>query len=213
MKTLTILTCATAALLLTACSSGKKESPTAERKLDQPSPAVYKVKFETSKGDFVVEVNRDWAPKGADRFYTLVGEKFFDDCRFFRVVRNFVVQFGISGKPSVERFWNGMVILDDPVKASNQKGYITYAMAGPASRTTQVFINLRDNTQLDKSGFAPFGRVVEGMDVVEGLYNSYGDGPPSGNGPDQSLMESQGNEYLESRFPRLDYIKTARIMP
>ncbi len=206
------ITCGMAALLLVSCSSETKTGETkAARKFDEPSPATYRVKFETSKGDFVVEVTRAWAPRGADRFYTLVNEKFYDDCRFFRVVRNFIVQFGINGSSKVERFWSNLRILDDPVKASNKKGYITYAMAGPASRTTQVFINLKDNTPLDKQGFAPFGRVAEGMDVVENLYNSYGEMAPRGSGPDPFQIETQGNAYLEARFPRLDYVKTARV--
>jgi len=219
MKNLAILFAALLVLALSGCGTaekkeaGKAEPEKAERKIDDPSPAVYRVAFDTSKGNFVVEVNREWAPRGADRFYTLVDQKFFDDSRFFRVVRGFVVQFGLSGRPGVNRYWNNMSILDDPVKASNKKGSITFAMAGPASRTTQVFINLRDNSRtLDKSGFAPFGRVISGMDVVESLYYSYGDFPPGGSGPDPSMIASQGNDYLLVRFPRLDYIKAATFV-
>ena len=212
MKPLSLPACILA-LCLFSCSTETRQERKRVGKLDAPAPATCKVKFETSKGPFVVEVIRDWAPRGADRFYTLINERFYDDARFFRVVRNFVVQFGINGNPSVSRFWSNLRILDDPVKESNRKGYLSFAMAGPASRTTQVFINLRDNKPLDKMGFAPFGRVVEGMEVVESLYDSYGDAPPRGAGPDQSVIETKGNEYLESRFPRLDYIKTARIMP
>ena len=213
MKPLYVLACAFLALSLSSCSSETRKEAKRVGKLDAPAPATYRVKFETSKGLFVVEVTRAWAPRGADRFYTLINERFYDEARFFRVVRNFVVQFGINGNPSVSRFWSNLRILDDPVRESNRKGYLSFAMAGPASRTTQVFINLRDNKPLDKMGFAPLGRVVEGMDVVESLYNSYGDAPPRGSGPDQGMIETKGNEYLESRFPRLDYIKTARIMP
>ena len=211
MKLFSLLSCAVGALLLTACTSEKKA--TSPPSIDEPAPVAFKVKFETSKGDFVVEVVTDWAPLGARRFYNLVNQKFYDDVRFFRVVRNFVVQFGINGDPKVSRFWSNMRILDDPVKQSNRKGYLSFAMAGPTSRTTQVFINLRDNPNLDGMGFAPFGRVVEGMEVVENLYDSYGDAPPRGTGPDQSRIETQGNDYLASQFPRLDYIKTARLMP
>jgi peptidyl-prolyl cis-trans isomerase A (cyclophilin A) len=211
MKLFSLLSCAVGALLLTACTAEKKA--TSPPGIDEPAPAAFKVKFETSKGDFVVEVVTEWAPLGARRFYNLVNQKFYDDVRFFRVVRNFVVQFGINGDPKVSRFWSNMRILDDPVKQSNRKGYLSFAMAGPTSRTTQVFINLRDNPNLDGMGFAPFGRVVEGMEVVENLYDSYGDAPPRGTGPDQSRIETQGNDYLASQFPRLDYIKTARLMP
>lgn len=211
MRPLFVPACACLALCLFSCSE-TKTGPKRVGKLDAPAPATYRVKFETSQGPFVVEVTRNWAPRGADRFYTLINERFYDGARFFRVVRNFVAQFGINPNPSVSRFWSNLRILDDPVKQSNLKGYLSFAMAGPASRTTQVFINLRDNKPLDKMGFAPFGRVVEGMDVVESLYDSYGDAPPRGTGPDQSMIEIKGNEYLETRFPRLDYIKTARLM-
>jgi peptidyl-prolyl cis-trans isomerase A (cyclophilin A) len=213
MRPNVLLPFAAAALLLLSGCSGERKTAGPARKFDEPSPAVYKVNFETSKGNFVVEVHRDWAPKGADRFYTLVNEKYYDEARFFRVVRNFVVQWGIAAKPATTRFWQTLSIADDPVKQSNKKGYLSFAMAGPASRTTQVFINLRDNTTLDQSGFAPFGQVVEGMDVVENLYLSYGDGPPRGNGPVQDRIRNEGNAYLESQFPRLDFIKTARVMP
>jgi peptidyl-prolyl cis-trans isomerase A (cyclophilin A) len=136
---------------------------------------------------------------------------FYDGARFFRVVPNFVVQFGISGDPESSRLWSAMRLPDDPVKASNEKGTITYATSGPESRTTQVFINLGDNTRLDQDGFAPFGRVVEGMDVVERFYSAYGEGAPRGNGPDQNMIQTQGNAYLEQRFPRLDYINKATV--
>jgi peptidyl-prolyl cis-trans isomerase A (cyclophilin A) len=178
-----------------------------------PVPDVYRVKLETSKGDVTIEVTKAWAPEGADRFYRLVQQRFYDDARFFRVVRDFVVQFGINGDPAVEARWRNLTIADDPVKESNRRGTVTFATSGPNTRTTQVFINLKDNARLDRSGFAPFGQVVEGMDVVDRLYNTYGDAPPRGSGPDQNLIETQGNSYLESKFPRLDYIKRARAMP
>jgi peptidyl-prolyl cis-trans isomerase A (cyclophilin A) len=144
--------------------------------------------------------------------YRLVEQKYYDDARFFRVVRNFVVQFGINGNPRISELWRNMTIKDDPVTQSNVRGTLTYAMSGPNTRTTQVFVNLKDNVRLDKAGFAPFGKVVEGMDdVVDRLYLAYGDGPPKGNGPDQTQIELRGNQYLEDKFPRLDFIKTARI--
>ena len=178
-----------------------------------PVPDSYRVKFETTRGPFVVEVTKAWAPEGAERFYRLVEQRFYDDTRFFRVVRNFVVQFGISGDPVVEARWRNLTMRDDPVKGSNMRGTITFATAGPNTRTTQVFINLKDNPRLDGAGFAPFGRVVEGMEAaVDHLWDSYGDAPPRGYGPDQSLVEAMGNTYLYSKFPHLDGIRRARIV-
>src|SRR4029077_19446479 len=138
--------------------------------LNEKAPDVYKVKFDTSKGPFVVEVHRDWAPNGADRFYNLVKNGFFDNDRFFRVVSGFMVQFGINGDPKLSSVWREARIKDDPVKQSNARGYITFATAGPNTRTTQVFINFADNSALDNQGFAPFGKVVSGMNVVDALY-------------------------------------------
>ena len=177
-----------------------------------PVPDSYRVKFETTRGSFVVEVTRAWAPEGAERFFRLVEKQFYDDARFFRVVRNFVVQFGINGDPAVETRWRDLTMRDDAISESNRRGMVTYAMAGPNTRTTQVFINLKDNSRLDATGFAPFGRVVEGMDVVDHIYSSYGDAPPRGSGPDQSLIETQGNTYLDAKFPYLDRIRRARIV-
>jgi peptidyl-prolyl cis-trans isomerase A (cyclophilin A) len=204
----------TAALVLlvfmVGCSS--KQPVTREQETAaKHAPQTYRVRFDTSKGPFTVEVTSAWAPLGADRFYELVHKKFFDGGRFFRVIRKFVVQFGINGDPSVSQLWSQMRIVDDPMKESNRRGTITFATSGPNSRTTQVFINLADNERLDGSGFAPFGRVVEGMDVVDQIYAGYGDGPPRGEGPDQTRIETQGNSYLESHFPRLDFIRQARI--
>ena len=175
------------------------------------APDVFRVKFETSKGDFLLQINKEWAPRGVDRFYELVQSDFFKGARFFRVVRGFMVQFGINGDPKISTLWATSRILDDPVKQSNLKGRISFATAGPATRTTQLFINYVDNVRLDKSGFAPFGEVVSGMDVVERIYSGYGEGYPKGNGPRQDLIETQGNAYLEKDFPRLDYIKKASI--
>lgn len=177
----------------------------------EQAPASYKVKFDTSKGSFVVQVNRDWAPLGADRFYSLVKSGFYDDVRFFRVISGFMVQFGINGNPSVMAQWREKPVKDDPVKQSNTRGMITFAMAGPNTRTSQVFINFVDNTNLDRMGFAPFGRVISGMEVVDKLNAEYGEGAPRGRGPDQSRMQREGNAYLAKDFPRLDYIKKATI--
>jgi len=177
------------------------------------APATYKVKFDTTKGSFVVQVNRDWAPLGADRFYSLVKSGFYDDVRFFRVVSGFMVQFGINGNPNVMAQWREKPVKDDPVKQSNKRGYITFAMAGPNTRTSQVFINFVDNTNLDGMGFAPFGRVISGMEVVDKLNAEYGEGAPRGRGPDQSRMQREGNAYLAKEFSRLDYIKKATITP
>jgi peptidyl-prolyl cis-trans isomerase A (cyclophilin A) len=181
-------------------------------KLTEKAPATFKVKFETTKGDFVVEVTREWAPNGADRFYNLVKNGWYDDVRFFRVIEGFMAQFGISGDPALNTVWREAKIADDPVKQSNKRGYVTYAMAGPNTRTTQLFINFADrNSMLDNQGFSPFGRVIEGMDVVDKLYNGYGEGAPRGKGPDQMRLQTEGNAYLVKDFPNLDYVKTARI--
>lgn len=193
-------------------ASGEQATPPAASPTPAPLPDTYRVKFETSKGDFVIEVTKAWAPLGAERFHRLVSQQFFDGQRFFRVLPKFVVQFGISGNPSLAAFWRTHAIQDDKVKKSNGRGMVTYAMAGPNSRTTQIFINLGDNSRLDKSGFAPFGKVVKGLDVVESFFSEYGEGPPNGTGPDQRMIQAQGNAYLDSKFPKLDYIKTARFV-
>jgi peptidyl-prolyl cis-trans isomerase A (cyclophilin A) len=172
---------------------------------------VYKVKFETSAGDFVVEVHRDWSPNGYDRFSQLITAKFFDQCRFYRVMRRFIAQWGVSGDPAMNRRW--APIKDDPAKLKNVKGTIAYAKEGPNSRTSIVFINLADNPRLDSAGFVPFGKVVSGMDVVEKIFAGYGDSPPGGEGPDPTKIQAQGNSYLQGRFPRLDFIKKATIVP
>lgn len=177
----------------------------------EQAPASYKVKFDTSKGAFVLQVTRAWAPLGADRFYNLVKSGFYDNVRFFRVISGFMVQFGISGDPAVMAGWRDAPIKDDPVTQSNKRGTITFAMAGPNTRTTQVFINFADNDRLDASGFSPFGRVVSGMDVVDKLNPEYGEGAPRGRGPDQSRMQREGNAYLTKEFQRLDFVKKATI--
>jgi peptidyl-prolyl cis-trans isomerase A (cyclophilin A) len=169
------------------------------------------VRFETTKGPFVVEVTRAWAPRGADRFYNLVKAGYYDDVAFFRVVSGFMVQFGIHGDPRVSALWREARIPDDPVSQSNTRGMLTYATAGPDTRTTQLFVNFKDNAFLDSQGFAPFGRVVEGMAVVDSLYAGYGEGAPGGMGPDQGRAQAEGNAYLRGSFPKLDFVKTARL--
>ena len=196
--------------MLAPVSAGDLSNPAS---LNEKAPATYKVKFDTSKGAFVVEVNRDWAPNGADRFYNLVKNGFYNDARFFRVISGFMVQFGINGNPQLSKVWRDANIKDDPVKASNKRGMITFATAGPDTRTTQVFINFGNNAGLDDQGFAPFGQVISGMEVVDSLYAEYGEGAPRGDGPDQGLVQSQGNAYLKNDFPKLDYIKSATIEP
>lgn len=196
-----------AALLFAGCSSEKPETSTA----DEHAPDSYKVKFETSKGDFVVTVTRDWSPLGADRFYTLVKRGFYDGARFFRVLPGFVAQFGIAADPAVTAKWRNANLTDDQVKQSNRRATITFATGGPNTRTTQVFINLADNASLDPRGFSPFGAVSQGMEVVDQLYSGYGEGAPSGNGPAQSTAEADGNAYLVRDFPKLDYIKKATV--
>lgn len=180
--------------------------------LKEQAPATYKARFDTSAGPFVVTVTRAMAPNGADRFYNLVKNGFFDGTRFFRVVPNFMVQWGIQGDPDIQRNWANANIPDDPVKGSNNRGFITFATRGPNTRTTQVFINFNDNgPSLDKLGFAPFGRVVEGQDVVKKIFTGYGEGAPRGKGPEQGRIQMEGNAFLNKDFPKLDYIKKATI--
>ena len=179
--------------------------------LNEKAPDSYKVKFDTSQGSFEIEVHRDWAPNGADRFYNLVKNGFYNDARFFRVIKGFMVQFGINGNPKISQVWRDANIPDDPVEESNLRGFVTFATAGPNTRTTQVFINYGDNPSLDGQGFAPFGKVVSGLEVVQHLYSNYGEGAPPGEGPDQSRVQAEGNAYLQKNFPQLDYIKKATI--
>jgi peptidyl-prolyl cis-trans isomerase A (cyclophilin A) len=176
-----------------------------------PAPAAFQAEFETTEGTFVVQVHRELAPRGADRFYQLVNDHFYDDVAFFRAIKGFMVQFGISGSPGVSRKWRDANLPDDPPIASNHRGAVTFAMAGPNTRTTQLFINLVDNQRLDTMGFAPFGEVIAGMDVVDRLYTGYGEGAPMGSGPDQGQIEAKGSGYLKN-FPELDYTKRVRII-
>ncbi len=176
------------------------------------APGTYQVRFETSAGDFVIEVQRDWAPLGADRFYNLARSGYFDGVRFFRVLPGFVAQFGIHGDPQVSAAWRDQPIRDDPVRRRNARGTITFATAGPDTRTTQLFINFRDNDRLDGMGFAPLGQVVDGLDVVDRLHAGYGEGAPAGRGPLQDRIQAEGNAYLEREFAELDYVKRATVV-
>jgi peptidyl-prolyl cis-trans isomerase A (cyclophilin A) len=191
-------------MLLAAITACAQKAPAAE-KVAQPAPDSFNVVFQTSKGNFTVHVNRAWAPIGTDRFYALVNDHFFDDNRFFRVVPDFVVQWGFNGDPKRNEPWDDPRINDDSVTQTNARGTIVFATEGPNTRSHQFFINLRDNARLDKMGFAPFGKVVDGMNVVDSLYNEYGDDP------DQHFIQTMGNSYLARLFPKLDYIKAARV--
>jgi len=192
-------------------SAGPLLNPTSAE-MTAAAPESYRVRFQTTAGDFVVQVQRSLSPNGADRFYNLVSNGFYDGARFFRVIDGFMAQFGMHGDPQVTAAWRAAPIQDDPVMASNTRGMVTFAMTGqPNSRTTQVFINYGDNSNLDAMGFAPFGEVVEGMDVVDQLYSGYGEGAPNGSGPSQADIQAQGNAYLESSFPDLDYIERATV--
>jgi peptidyl-prolyl cis-trans isomerase A (cyclophilin A) len=176
------------------------------------APPVFKVKLVTTKGDITIQVTREWAPRGADRFYGLVKNGYYDDTAFFRVIGGFMAQVGIHGRPEVNAVWRNQKIQDDPVTQSNTRGMVTYAKGGPNSRTTQIFINYADrNSSLDGQIFSPFGKVIEGMEVADSLFNGYGGGPPTG--PRQDRIQNEGNAYLRADFKDLDYIKTARIIP
>jgi peptidyl-prolyl cis-trans isomerase A (cyclophilin A) len=175
------------------------------------APDSFRARFETSKGTFVIEVHRAWAPRGADRFYNLVRSGYYDGTRFFRVLPGFMAQFGIHGDPQVSAAWRAQRIPDDPVRRTNIRGMVSFATAGPGTRTTQLFINYGNNDRLDAMGFAPFGQVVEGMDVVDKLYGDYGEGAPAGRGPHQGRLQAEGNKYLDLGFPRLDRVTRATI--
>lgn len=211
-----------ALLFAAACSQRPVETPqpvpdqsaAAPAAAQAQTPAVFKTKFATTKGDFVIEIHRDWAPRGADRFHELVKSGFFQDVAFFRAIDGFMVQFGIHGDPAVSAKWRGANIPDDPASGrSNSRGALTFATAGPGTRTTQLFINFGDNGNLDGMGFTPIGQVAEGMSVVDSLYKGYGEGAPSGMGPDQGRVQAEGNAYLKRDFPKLDYIKSAQLVP
>jgi peptidyl-prolyl cis-trans isomerase A (cyclophilin A) len=178
----------------------------------ETAPDKYSVKLETTKGDVVIEVTRAWAPLGADRFYNLVKVGYFQDVAFFRVLDGFMAQFGLHGTPKVTSAWRTAPIKDDPATQSNKRGTVSFATSGANTRTTQLFINYNDNVPLDRMGFSPFGKVTAGMEVVDSLYKGYGEGAPKGSGPDQGKIEREGNAYLRSRFPELDYIERATLV-
>jgi len=192
-----------AALLLASCSKPAPKPVVV--------PDVYSAKFETSKGDFVVEVTRAWAPRGADRFHELLRMHYYDEGRFFRVLPGFIAQFGIHKDFNVHATWRELVIADDPPQQKNLRGTLAFAQSGPNTRATEVFINLKDNPDLDEDRFVPFGKVVEGMEAVDALYSGYGELRPKGKGPDAGRAENEANEYIVPRFPNLDYIKRARL--
>jgi len=201
-------------LALTGCSSSddQKKAAGSTPAVKEKTPDLFHVKLDTSKGMIDIEVHRDWAPVGADRFFELVKNGFYDNARFFRVVRGFVVQFGINGDPQTNAMWANASMPDDPVTQHNVTGTVSFASRGPNTRSTQLFINLADNRpSLDGHGFAPIGKVVDGMPAVLELYGFYGDMAPMGQGPDPQRIQQQGNDYLESHFPRLDFIKKATV--
>ena len=205
--------------LLTSCGGDSpKEQVPARSTLLRPeqfaetAPPTFQVLIETSEGDFLIEAHRDWAPHGTDRFYNLVLAGYYDDTRIYRVVENFVAQFGLSGDPYINQAWKSQFIIDDPVVQTNSRGTVTFAKAGLHTRTTEVFINYRDNNMLDSDGFAPFGKVIKGMEIIDSFYATYGDGPPRGAGPYAAMAQARGNEYLDMDFPKLTRIIRARIL-
>jgi len=176
-------------------------------------PEVFHVKFETSQGDFTVEVNRAWARRGADRFHELVRIRYFDQGRFFRVVKGFIAQFGVHKDYSVHEAWRKLAIVDDPPKEKTLRGTLAFAQSGAGTRTTEIFINLADNPMLDAQGFVPFGKIVDGLDVIDKLYSGYGELRPQGTEIDAGRVEEGANDYLVPRFPKMDYIKRAQFVP
>lgn len=206
-------------LLIAGCMGARTVARTDKSDKEEPGQAslsdiqqvsgsdleTYLVRLETSKGPIVIEVHPEWAPRGAKRFRQLVEIGFYDECRFFRVIEGFMAQIGMNGDPDFNAQWSKKKLRDDPVIQSNKPGFVTFATSGPDSRTTQFFINFGDNSKLDRQGFAPFGKVIEGMDVVEALESRYGEEPR------QDRIERKGNAYLKSEFPKLDYIIKATI--
>ena len=200
-------------LFVFAGCTGEVDTPLHPDAATETAPNVYKAKFETTKGDFVIQVDRNWAPLGADRFYNLVKLGYYDNLYFFRVINGFMAQVGIHADPQITSIWKNARILDDPVTQRNTRGRVSFATAGPRTRTTQFFINFNDqNVRLDGYGFAPFGEVVEGMDVVDRLHSGYGEGAPGGTGPAQDRIQQEGNPYLEREFPKLAKIVRATIL-
>jgi peptidyl-prolyl cis-trans isomerase A (cyclophilin A) len=192
------------AVFLTACQKAPQKIVV---------PEVFRVRFATSQGDFIVEAHRDWAPRGVDRFHELIRVRYFDQSRFYRVVKGFIAQFGVHRDFNVHEEWRQFFIVDDPRVERNLRGRLSFAQSGRNTRATEIFLNLADNPLLDEQGFAPFAKIVEGMDVVDRLYSGYGEMRPEGKDIDPGRVEEEANEYLVPRFPKLDYIKTARFVP
>ncbi len=195
-----------------ATKAADSPSGTPVRDSNEAAPDRFAVELDTTKGPIVIDVHRAWSPHGADRFYSLVQNGYYTDVAFFRVIDGFMAQVGISGDPALNAKWKNDRIEDDPVEQSNTRGMVSFASSGPDSRTTQFFISFVDNSQLDRMGFSPFGKVRD-MATVDALYAGYGEGAPRGRGPSQALMQSQGNSYLQKDFPKLDYIKSAKVLP
>jgi homoserine O-acetyltransferase len=208
-----------AAILLACAAEVGAQSPPdillspQDARWNEPAPEVFRAAFETTRGTFSIDVHRAWSPHGADRFYNLVRHGFYDGIRFNRVIAGFIAQWGVSGYPEVTRIWKTRAIPDDPVRQSNVRGTIAFAMTGPDTRTTQIYISLADNSRLDAQGFSPFGRVAEGMDVVDQLYSGYGENAGGGvRAGNQGPIEEGGNAWLDREFPLLDHIIRARIV-
>ncbi len=201
------------ALLLAGCGA----APEAEKKSEAPKkillPDTYRVKLETTKGDIVIEVKKEWAPRAAERFHELVAAGYYDNSRFHRVIRGFIAQFGIAADPRQGALYRDLKFPDEPVVLSNKRGTVAFAHNGPNTRAVQVFLNLKNNSMLDKQGFPAFGQIVEGMDVADKLSFLYGELAPKGAGPDGIQAELRGNAYLDRDFPRLDSIRKATILP
>lgn len=196
----------------TACLPPRSVARVKPAALDRAAPDSFVVRMTTTKGDIDLLVHRDWSPRGADRLYGLVQHRFYDGARFFRAVSNFVVQFGLAADPAMTAAMRGRRIADDPVHGSNARGMLSFATGGPNTRTTQLFINLKDNARLDAMGFSPIGQVISGMAVVDSLYQGYGEGAPRGKGPSQDRITAEGEPYLQRDFPLLDQIQTARVV-
>ena len=206
--TITLAIAASTSVLMAGQANPNKAKLLTPAQLNEKAPDVFKAKLDTSAGAVVIEVHRDWSPLGADRFYNLVKNGFYDDCRFFRVLDGFMAQIGMNGDPAVQAVWGRTNMNDDPVKGSNKRGFASFAKSSaPNSRSTQFFINFVDNTGLDAQGFSPFGQITTGMDVVDKLYSGYG----RNNVPDQGRITAEGNAYLSKTYPKLDYIKKATI--
>jgi peptidyl-prolyl cis-trans isomerase A (cyclophilin A) len=205
-------------VLALGCGETGDEAPAEPRNpllypksLTETAPETFRARFETTAGEFVIEVRREWAPLGADRFYNLVKNGFYDDQRIYRVVEGFMAQFGIHGEPLVDYQWQDEIIMDDPVVATNSRGRVSFAKGGANSRTVEIFISYRNNGDLDGRGFSPIGEVVEGMDVVDAFYAEYGDGPPRGQGVYQAQAHASGAEYFDAEFPELDQVIRAWV--